>query len=239
MEEGVPSKRPRPEDNRSEGSPSEGEQCDEADIKIKFVDSEYVIPGFAIKEMPRLRLLKRDYPKATEFQINELDGGRFKRLLEDTTIPPVDLIGFAPEKSDAAAGSPQDTAFFDFAFAQMVANDGKLASVSNANTMSCVASVVPIDSPLDDITFSVTTLRSKHHDPQVPNSVLCPLKWWIKHASHHMEHSFVVQALCTAKHRRIHEVIRHYGMECFIRMYVACFEKSHLISITISWTIVK
>lgn len=161
-------------------------------------------------------------------------------LLEETSIPPIDEVGFRPEKAVKVHDlTPTETAFFDYMFTQMTCgNDSKLLNLSEVGFMlSTVLSAIPIESTLDDISFSFTALRSKHHDPNINGSILCPMSWWLNNANKQLEHTYVTK-VDSSIHKRLMNrgtVVRS-GDDIMVHMYASLFGASHVVSVVATWS---
>lgn len=70
-------------------------------LRISFVDSSYTVPLYAAQRMHRLKLLMDEHPDAEEFDIEEVDGGKFRKCLE-AIVPSIETVGFTEYSKPSA-----------------------------------------------------------------------------------------------------------------------------------------
>ncbi len=206
-----------------------------SDIQISFVDASFTVPRYAAETMHRVNLLLREHPEATDFHFQELEGGRFKRALEESSVPIIDVESFRPTKAKKLIENTETLQFFEFMFGVMIRREATV--VLNGFVASTHVSCVPIDSCIEDVMFSLTKFKSKRHNTQFIDCLMCPQKWWIEHAGSVLEHSFMTK-VDPRKHSANIIASRVEGYterEMFICMYAALYPDSYSISVNFTF----
>lgn len=171
-------------------------------IKVSFLDKAYTVPVYAAKRMHRLKLLMDQYPEAEEFDIEEVDDGKFNKCLE-TIVPSVDIVGFMP--TDLEQSKPMDyTDFADFL---------------NKHKQEGVLEIFPLTS-LDGKAPKFAFLKKHNEKDDTPNQIICPSDWW--QDAENFEHESVVQETDPYS-GRIHSTS--------VRMFVSFFKLKNIISV--------
>lgn len=203
------------------------------DVVVSFVDSKYRIPAYAVDEIPRLKLLKRDYPDADTFRINEIDDGRFKKALKGTTIPLVQEEEFIPAPNEDKTSKLFHTFIID------AMTNQRVSTIGSGNSIIVAAlCAIPITSNLILDPFVLADpIASTQHDTSIKKCVLCPLDWWekvvgtVQHVSFLDEYDGLKQNIMG----------KYYGKKTDVltNMYIAYSKEMFVITVTATIKTVK